>query len=128
MAIDVSATAVVGRRDGGDRPAGHCGDGGSEVAASLELVPTEPVEHEQNDLFGAGGKIGQPRSAHPLKDVGHDVADAGALIVRRDGGGAEHALREERVVVDGRGGGGRRRFGPRRFRTLRHELLPPGVT
>ena len=52
--MQVSAAAVVDGATVRDRAAGHGRQRGRDVAAVLELLPAEPVEHEQHDLVGLG--------------------------------------------------------------------------
>jgi hypothetical protein len=57
------------------------------VAALLQLVPAHAVEQQQHDAIGLDRGGGQPRRRLEarLEQGGHDVADAGTLVVGHHG-------------------------------------------
>ena len=90
MAIEVRAVAVVDGTTVVDGPSGHRRQRRRQGQPILELLPAEPVEHQQDDLVGArhdgsGIHAGSRSMAAGREQGRHDVADAGAAVVGRSG-------------------------------------------
>ena len=76
MVIDVSAVAVVVGTTVRIGPPAMAASVGGEVAARLELVPAQPVEHEQHDLVG----VDRRGRRHPGRAVGARSSSAGTTL------------------------------------------------
>ena len=90
---DVSAVAVVDGTTEVIGPPDHAGQVRGQLAAVLQLEPTQAVDHQQHHLAGASHRLGQPGRPLPrvpASSAGTSPGQVGAPVVGQHRRGNSH--------------------------------------